>query len=96
MIKDLDIYLHDTFGDKVAFLPIDFPREVLELPSSGERGWRRLVKNASELERYWSGKNGSGNVYFTAYGYNETQAPKHHRVDYNTPKDTPLRTGLRL
>jgi len=25
-------------------------------------------------------------VYFTAYGFNETQAPKHHRVDYNTPK----------
>ncbi len=70
----------------MGFLPIDFPREVLELPSSGERGWRRLVKNASELERYWSGKNGSGNVYFTAYGYNKTQAPKHHRVDYNTPK----------
>ena len=70
----------------MGFIPIDFPREVLELPSSGERGWRRLVKNDSELERYWSGKNGSGNVYFTAYGYNETQAPKHHRVDYNTPK----------
>ena len=25
-------------------------------------------------------------MYFTAYGYSETQAPKHHRVDYNTPK----------
>jgi len=67
------------------FVPIDFPREVLELPSSGARGWRRLVKDSSELERYWKGKNGSGNVYFTAYGYNETKAPKHHRVDYNTP-----------
>tara|TARA_R110001583_G_scaffold19862_3_gene77113 strand:- start:2732 stop:3823 length:1092 start_codon:yes stop_codon:yes gene_type:complete len=70
----------------MAFVPIDFPREVLELASSGQRGWRRLVKNNEELEKYWSGKNGSGNVYFTAYGYNATQAPKHHRVDYNTPK----------
>lgn len=24
-------------------------------------------------------------MYFTAYGYTDTQAPKHHRVDYNTP-----------
>lgn len=68
------------------FVPIDYPREVLELPSNGERGWRRIVNNAEELESYWAGKNGSGNVYFTAYGYNETQAPKHHRVDYNTPR----------
>tara|TARA_R110002012_G_scaffold321217_1_gene548201 strand:+ start:1166 stop:2269 length:1104 start_codon:yes stop_codon:yes gene_type:complete len=70
----------------VSFVAIDFPREVLELPSSGERGWRRIVRDATELERYWAGKNGSGNVYFTAYGFNKTQAPKHHRVDYNTPK----------
>ena len=38
----------------MGFVPIDFPREVLELPSSGERGWRRLVKNNEELENYWS------------------------------------------
>ena len=49
-------------------MPIDFPREVLELPSSGARGWRRIVHNADDLEKYWRGKNGSGNVYFTAYG----------------------------
>ena len=67
------------------FVPIDFPREVLELPSSGVGGWRRLVKNSRELESYWKGKSGSGNVYFTAYGYTETKAPKHHRVEYNTP-----------
>ena len=66
-------------------MPIDFPREVLELPSNGARGWRRIVHDANELERYWRGKNGSGNVYFTAYGYTKTKAPKHHRVDYNTP-----------
>ena len=44
------------------FVPIDFPREVLELPSSGVGGWRRLVKNSRELESYWKGKSGSGNV----------------------------------
>jgi hypothetical protein len=67
------------------FVPIDFPREVLELPANGMKGWRRIVRNADELQQYWKGKNGSGNVYFTAYGYSETKAPKHHRVDYNTP-----------
>ena len=40
-------------------MPIDFPREVLELPSNGARGWRRIVHNADELERYWRGKSGS-------------------------------------
>jgi len=70
----------------VAFIPLDFPREVLEITSNGGRGWRRLVKSSEELERYWRGKSGSGNVYFTAYGFTNTEAPKHHRVDYNTPK----------
>lgn len=70
----------------MAFIPIDFPREVLELPSGGERGWRRIVRTAEELESYWRGKSGSGNVYMTAYGYNKTAPPKHHRVDYNTPR----------
>jgi len=69
----------------MGFILIDYPREVLELPANGERGWRRIVKNSEQLESYWKGKNGSGNVYFTAYGYNATQAPRHHRVDYNTP-----------
>lgn len=69
----------------MGFVPIDFPREVLELPSNGKKGWRRMVKDSQELERYWRGKNGSGNVYFTTYGFTKTQPPKHHRVDYNTP-----------
>jgi hypothetical protein len=70
----------------MSFVPIDFPREVLEISGTdGSRGFRRMVKNAEQLESYWRGKNGSGNVYFTAYGYRGTQAPKHHRVDYNTP-----------
>lgn len=69
----------------MSFIPFDFPREVLELPSNGEKGWRRLVRSSEELQSYWKGKNGSGNVYMTAYGYNKTTAPKHHRVDYNTP-----------
>ena len=70
----------------MTFVPLDFPREVLELPSNGERGWRRIVHTPEELESYWNGKSGSGNVYMTAYGYNKTTAPKHHRVDYNTPR----------
>ena len=70
----------------MTFVPLDFPREVLELPSNGERGWRRIVHTPEDLEAYWNGKSGSGNVYMTAYGYNKTTAPKHHRVDYNTPR----------
>jgi len=70
----------------LSFIPIDFPREVLVLSSiEGISGYRLLVKNEKELESYWEGKNGSGNVFFTTYGYRGTQAPKHHRVDYNTP-----------
>ena len=70
----------------MVFIPIDFPREVLELSGmDGARGYRRIVRNQEELESYWRGKNGSGDVYFTAYGYRGTQAPKHHRVDYVTP-----------
>ena len=66
------------------FIELDFPREVLEISSGGKHGGRYLVKNWEELERYWKGKNGSGNAYFTAYGYRRTQAPKHHRAEYNT------------
>jgi hypothetical protein len=69
----------------MAFVQFDYPREVLEIGSNGEKGYRRLVDNSKELSNYWGGKNGSGNVYMTAYGYRATQAPKHHRVDYNTP-----------
>ena len=70
----------------MSFVPIDFPREILEISGlDGSHGYRRMVKSEEELESYWRGKNGSGNVFFTAYGYRGTQAPKHHRVDYNTP-----------
>jgi len=62
----------------------DFPREVLEVSSSGKHGGRYIVRDWEALEKYWRGKNGSGNAYHTAYGYRSTQAPKHHRVEYNT------------
>ena len=69
----------------MGFIELDFPREVLELGSNGKQGGRYSVRNWVDLERYWKGKNGSGNVFFTAYGYRATKPPKHHRVDYNTP-----------
>jgi len=69
----------------MSFITLDYPREVLDVDSNGNRGFRRLVKNERELNKYWSGKNGIGNVYMTAYGYRATTPPKHHRVDYNTP-----------
>ena len=67
------------------FIQLDFPREVLEIGSNGQQGGRYCVKNWNELERYWKGKNGCGNVYFTAYGYRATKPPRNHRVDYDTP-----------
>ena len=69
----------------MAFISLDFPREVLEIASDGKQGGRYSVKNWDELEKYWRGKNGSGNVYFTAYGYRATKPPRNHRVDYETP-----------
>jgi hypothetical protein len=69
----------------MTFITFDFPREVLEIDYDGVKGYRRVVKNADELESYWRGKNGSGNVYFTAYGYRGLTPPRNHRVDYNTP-----------
>ncbi len=69
----------------MSFITLDFPREVLEIGSDGQKGYRRLVKDWESLERYWRGKNGSGNVYFTAYGYRALTPPRNHRVDYNTP-----------
>jgi hypothetical protein len=69
----------------MSFVIFDFPREVLEIGIDGLKGFRRVVKNAEELESYWRGKNGSGNVYFTAYGYRSLTPPRNHRVDYNTP-----------
>ena len=69
----------------MGLLTLDFPREVLDIQASGAKGYRRLVSNTSELERYWGGKNGLANVYMTVYGYRSTRPPKHHRCDYNTP-----------
>lgn len=69
----------------MAFVPLDFPREVLEMASNGQQAGRYIVRSWSELERYWKSKNGSGNVYFTMYGYRATKPPRNHRVDYETP-----------
>tara|TARA_R100000008_G_scaffold18473_1_gene9325 strand:+ start:14923 stop:16149 length:1227 start_codon:yes stop_codon:yes gene_type:complete len=69
----------------MGLLTLDFPREVLDIQASGAKGYRRLVSNTGELERYWRGKNGLANVYMTVYGYRSTRPPKHHRCDYNTP-----------
>tara|TARA_R100000152_G_C6774359_1_gene202086 strand:+ start:758 stop:1852 length:1095 start_codon:yes stop_codon:yes gene_type:complete len=66
------------------FVQLDFPREVLEISANQKHGGRYLVRNWGELERYWKGKNGAGNAYFTAYGYRKTQPPKHHRAEYNS------------
>ena len=62
----------------------DFPREGREVSANGKHGGRYIVRDWSALESYWKGKNGSGNGYHTAYGFRSTQAPKHHRVEYNT------------
>ena len=71
-------------GDVMPFVPLDFPREVLEISAYNRHGGRRIVRNWEELEKYWKGKNGAGNAYFTAYGYRKTQPPKHHRAEYNS------------
>jgi hypothetical protein len=34
----------------MAFITLDFPREVLEIGADGEKGYRRLVKDWNELE----------------------------------------------
>tara|TARA_R100000152_G_C6778519_1_gene209286 strand:+ start:1496 stop:2599 length:1104 start_codon:yes stop_codon:yes gene_type:complete len=67
------------------FIELDFPREIMEIGSQTGRVGRFLVRSWDELERHWKGKNGSGNVYFSAYGYRATKAPRHHRVDYDMP-----------
>ena len=69
----------------MSFVSLDFPREVLEIGSNGSQGGRFIVRSWDELERYWKGKNGSGNAYFTAYGYRATKPPRNHRVNYDTP-----------
>ena len=68
----------------MAFIDLDFPREVLEIGDNGRNGGRYIVRSWDDLERYWRGKNGRGNAYFTAYGYRRTAPPKHHRVEYNS------------
>lgn len=69
----------------MAFLTLDFPREVLDIQTSGDKGYRRLTPDRASLERYWEGKNGLANAFMTVYGYRATRPPKHHRCDYNTP-----------
>ena len=66
-------------------LKFDFPREVLELSTEKGKGFRKLVSNIEDFERYWQGKNGVSNAYTTVYGYRATEAPKHRRVDLRTP-----------
>jgi len=43
----------------------DFPREVLELSTEKGQGFRKLVSNTEEFEKYWAGKNGVSNAYMT-------------------------------
>ena len=66
-------------------LHFDFPREVLELSTEKGKGFRKLVSNTSEFEKYWAGKNGVSNAYMTVYGYRATDAPNHRRVNLQTP-----------
>ena len=66
-------------------LTFDFPREVLELSTEKGKGFRRLVSNTNDFEKYWDGKNGVSNAYMTVYGYRATEAPNHRRVDLQTP-----------
>ena len=74
------------------FVPIDYPREVLELSSTGIK-LAAHGKNADELESYWRGKNGSGNVYFTTTGtrHTSTEASPSGLQHATHP---PLRDGL--
>tara|TARA_R100000030_G_scaffold78939_1_gene61899 strand:+ start:9950 stop:11056 length:1107 start_codon:yes stop_codon:yes gene_type:complete len=66
-------------------LTFDFPREVMELGSGKGRGFRKIVRNSNDLERYWAGKNGVSNAYMTVYGYRATKQPHNNRVDLVTP-----------
>ena len=67
------------------YVQFDFPREVLELSTEKGKGFRKLVRNSTEFERYWAGKNGVSNAYTTVYGYRATEAPNHKRVNLQTP-----------
>ena len=66
-------------------ITFDFPREVMELSTEKGKGFRKLVSNNDDLERYWAGKNGVSNAFMTVYGYRATQPPYNKRVDLFTP-----------
>lgn len=66
-------------------ITFDFPREVMELSTDKGKGFRKLVRNNEDLERYWAGKNGVSNAFMTVYGYRATQQPYNKRVDLFTP-----------
>jgi len=66
-------------------ITFDFPREVMELGNENGRGFRKIVRNSLDLERYWAGKNGVSNAYMTVYGYRATKQPYNNRVDLVTP-----------
>lgn len=66
-------------------LTFDFPREVMELGTEKGRGYRKIVRNSGDLERYWAGKNGVSNAYMTVYGYRATIPPYNKRVNLKTP-----------
>jgi len=66
-------------------MTFDFPREVLELSTEKGKGFRKLVSDTAQFERYWAGKNGVSNAYMTVYGYRATEAPNHRRVNLQTP-----------
>ena len=66
-------------------IQFDFPREVMELGSEKGRGYRKIVRNNEDLEKYWAGKNGVSNAYMTVYGYRGTIPPYNKRVDLITP-----------
>ena len=66
-------------------ITFDFPREVMELSTERGRGFRKIVRNDTDLERYWAGKNGVSNAFMTVYGYRGTLPPYNKRVDLMTP-----------
>ena len=57
----------------------------MELSPERGRGYRKIVRNNNDLERYWEGKNGVSNAYMTVYGYRATLPPFNKRVNLETP-----------
>ncbi len=66
-------------------ITFDFPREVMELSTEQGKGFRKIVRNDFDLEKYWAGKNGVSNAFMTVYGYRGTIQPHNNRVDLLTP-----------